>query len=83
MAEFILFGTEGCHLCEEAEMLIRAAGIVSGKQDILDDEQWQTLYAIRIPVLLHVLSGLELTWPFSAEQLTAFVASTSGLRQQS
>lgn len=73
MTDFILFGTEGCHLCEEAEALLLEAGLSFETRDIIDDEQAQQLYAVRIPVLLHTDSGKELGWPFDAQQLSEFV----------
>ena len=73
MANFTLFGTEACHLCEEAESLLLQAGLSFAKQDIINDEQSQQLYALRIPVVLHHPSGLELAWPFSVEQILAFI----------
>lgn len=72
MAEFILLGTEGCHLCEEAESLVVRAGLSIEKRDIMDDEDWQQRYGIRIPVLLNRSGGQELCWPFSLEQLQQF-----------
>lgn len=74
MTGLILFGTEGCHLCEEAEGLVVQAGLKAEKRDIMDDEDWQQLYGIRIPVLLNQASGRELGWPFSLEQLRQFVS---------
>lgn len=74
MAEFILFGTEGCHLCEEAEEVLAQLGMKAEKTDIMDDEDWQRRYGIRIPVLLNPSSGRELGWPFSLEQLRQFVS---------
>lgn len=74
MAEFILFGTEGCHLCEEAEDLVVGAGLAVEKRDIMNDEDWQRRYGIRIPVLLNPASGRELGWPFSLAQLQQFVS---------
>ena len=73
MADFILFGTDGCHLCEEAEALLLEAGLSFETRDIIDDEQAQQLYAVRIPVLLHPETGRELGWPFDAQQLSKFV----------
>lgn len=73
MASFILYGTEGCHLCEDAEQLVKAVGLVVEPRDIIDDEPAQQRYAIRIPVLLHQPSGHELGWPFSAEEILEFV----------
>ena len=76
MADFVLFGTEACHLCEEAEQLIHNASLSFEKHDIIDDAQLQRRYAVRIPVLSHTDSGRELGWPFSAEQLREFVSQT-------
>jgi len=73
MADFILFGTEGCHLCEEAEQLLWQVGLDFCKQDIIDDEQLQQCYAMRIPVLKCRLSGLELGWPFGHEAVVKFL----------
>lgn len=74
MADFILFGTAGCHLCEEAEQLLAQAGLTFDKQDILADEQFLQRYGVRIPVVLHSSSGWELDWPFSVEMAREFVA---------
>lgn len=74
MADFILYGTDGCHLCEEAQLLLQVAGIEFAAQDIVDDESAMQRYAVRIPVLLHQASGSELSWPFAAEQLQRFIA---------
>ncbi|AEG02866.1 glutaredoxin family protein [Methylomonas methanica] len=74
MTGLILFGTEGCHLCEEAEDLVVQAKLKVEKRDIMDDEDWQQRYGIRIPVLLNQASGRELGWPFSLEQLRQFVS---------
>jgi glutaredoxin len=73
MADLILFGTEGCHLCEEAEALLVQAGLSFETRDIIDDEQAQQRYAVRIPVLLNSETGHELGWPFDTRQLNEFV----------
>lgn len=72
MTEFILFGTEGCHLCEEAEALLVAAGLDFTSQDIMVSEQWQADYGVLIPVLWHAQSQSQLNWPFDSLQLNAF-----------
>ena len=74
MADFVLFGTEGCHLCEEAEQLLLQTDVNFEKRDIMADEQALQCYAIRIPVLLNQASGLELAWPFDMQQLEDFIA---------
>jgi len=79
MADLVLFGTEACHLCEAAESLLSEAGLVYDKQDIIDDEQLQQRYGVRIPVLLDTKTGMELGWPFSAEQLLNFVSPTKSI----
>lgn len=73
MTDFVLLGTEGCHLCEEAEQLLLLARLVFEKQDIIEDEQLMQRYAIRIPVLLNKTNKFELGWPFNTEQLQDFI----------
>lgn len=77
-ANFILYGTSACHLCELAEDMIaalRAAGceVSVAKVDISDSDELMLSYGVRIPVLRHP-NGRELGWPFSAEQLLVFCA---------
>lgn len=69
MADFILYGTAGCHLCEEAEQIVRLAGLSFDTQDIIEDEALQQRYGVKIPVLAHRGGGLELHWPFGPEQV--------------
>jgi len=75
MADFILFGTEGCHLCEEAEEVLVAAGLDFKSQDIMASEQWQADYSMLIPVLWHAKSRTQLNWPFDSLQIQAFSAA--------
>ncbi len=74
---FILFGTTGCHLCEEAEDLL--ADKIQRHEleyiDIAEQEKWQDKYAIKIPVLYHKDSGKELFWPFSGADVDCFLES--------
>jgi hypothetical protein len=77
----ILFGTEGCHLCEDAEALLHRvlpADLTFSKQDIIGHAEWEDRYAILIPVLLDTESGQELRWPFDAEKIQHFI---NGLNQ--
>lgn len=74
MLKIILFGTSGCHLCEEAELILQACEPLKLEIiDIAEQEQWQDKYAIRIPVLYHPDTEKELGWPFSQEQAQAFI----------
>lgn len=74
--QLTLFGTEACHLCEEALTLtlqqIKNLDITFNNIDIVGDNALEELYGLRIPVLVH--GGQELCWPFTAEQCAAFIA---------
>ena len=73
MADFILFGTEGCHLCEEAEAVLVAANVEYRLEDVMDDSGWQEQFGLLIPVLWHVESRRLLGWPFDDEKVKNFV----------
>ena len=74
MIELILLGTSGCHLCEQAELILSACEHVNIENiDIAEQEQWQEKYAIRIPVLYHPETKKELGWPFSQGQVQVFI----------
>lgn len=74
MGQLILFGTLGCHLCEEAERLLAAHRDLSVETiDIADSPEWQERYAVKIPVLLSTARGDELAWPFNATDLELFL----------
>lgn len=77
MSDWLLFGTEGCHLCEEAQAITTEAGLSVQVLDIMDKTEWQDEYGIRIPVLRHQASDQELGWPFDLTQINRFV---TGLR---
>lgn len=75
-----LLGTLGCHLCEEAEIIIAACEqkyLNIKNIDIAEHEQWQEKYAIRIPVLYHPDTEKELGWPFTQEQVQKFIDTLS------
>jgi len=56
-----LFGTLGCHLCEQAEETLKP---LLAQGDICERPEWLTRYSLSIPVLRHEESGAELNWPF-------------------
>ena len=65
-----LFGTLGCHLCEEAEQVLQpfvAQGLVVELLDIIDSPEWLERYSLSIPVLRRVDNGQELHWPFDQQ----------------
>lgn len=77
MPNLILYGTQGCHLCEVAEQLIAATldlpAVSVELVDIADDDLLVERYGVRIPVLAESKSGRELDWPFESAQLQCFV----------
>ncbi len=73
MLKVVLLGTSGCHLCEEAELIITQCELTVELVDIAEQEQWQEKYAVRIPVLYHPETQKELGWPFTQEQLQQFM----------
>ncbi|MGZ8916524.1 MAG: glutaredoxin family protein [Methylobacter sp.] len=70
----ILFGTSGCHLCEQAEIIVNAC-LQDGVEtvDIAEQEQWQEQYALRIPVLYDPETKQDLGWPFDQSAVEEFV----------
>ncbi|WP_285420585.1 glutaredoxin family protein [Pseudomonas sp. efr-133-TYG-5] len=76
LPECQLFGTLGCHLCEVAEAMLMEFvehGLLVELVDITEDEAWYEAYRLRIPVLRRVDTGAELDWPFSADEVVAFL----------
>nr|WP_086938597.1 glutaredoxin family protein [Thaumasiovibrio occultus] len=79
--ELILYGTEGCHLCEQASALLEQAGVFDLVRyvDIAFDDALFHRYGVTIPVVSLVsdtrndehLSNneLELGWPFDLAEL--------------
>lgn len=86
MKNLILYGTAGCHLCEEAEALLRhmAASLRPGEAwssvDIAAEEALMERYGVRIPVLYRRDLGTELGWPFGVEELAAFLVGMDAAR---
>ena len=62
-----LYGTPGCHLCDDAERLLAHAGAALRLDwtyiDIALDDELVERYGTRIPVL--IINTHELNWPFS------------------
>jgi len=77
----VLYGTIGCHLCDEAVDLLRALladrplATIVRDVDIADDAALMDAYALRIPVLRDPDSGRELDWPFPPAELHALLAA--------
>lgn len=71
----ILYGTEACHLCEDALSIIESCTESTDLDlisiDITEDEALEKIYGIRIPVLK--LENKELNWPFDRQQYLDFL----------
>ena len=73
----ILYGTEGCHLCDEAELLIRQVlteGQTLSLVDIVDDDDLYERYQFTIPVLKNSSTGAIINWPFTTKDVQALFA---------
>ena len=66
-----LYSTDGCHLCESAERLLRSMPelrrVTLDVVDIAADEALLARYGASIPVLA-AASG-EISWPFNADDV--------------
>jgi hypothetical protein len=71
---YVLYHTEGCHLCELATVLLEDAGIAFQTIDICDDEILAERYGVSIPVL-KAADDRCLFWPFDATQLQKFIGA--------
>jgi len=67
-----LFYTDGCHLCDDASLLLEQLNLNYQKIDIIDENCLVELYATLIPVVKNEI-GATLNWPFSIQQLQEFI----------
>jgi hypothetical protein len=69
----VLYHTEGCHLCEQAEALLlpfaQARGWRLERVDIATEDALIARYGVRIPVVCDETRGVEIGWPFGATEL--------------
>ena len=68
-----LYGTRFCHLCEEAEAVVRQCQVEANYIDIAQDDELLEKYGIRIPVLQRMDTGDELGWPFDVAAVSRFL----------
>jgi hypothetical protein len=73
----ILYSTEGCHLCEGAERLLRSMPELRRTTvdvvDIVNDDALFSRYGTTIPVVA-TEAGAELAWPFNADDVMRLVS---------
>ena len=71
MKKLKFFTTEGCHLCEQAGLIINALHEgYSFEMEIVDiatDEDLVQKYGLSIPVLLNIENNEVLCWPFDRD----------------
>ncbi len=74
MRQFILYSQPECHLCDEAEVFLRQAGLEEKytKIDIETDLELLKQYGIYVPVLKRE-DDQELFWPFDVEGIRTFL----------
>ncbi|CAM4298454.1 glutaredoxin family protein [Pseudoalteromonas ostreae] len=77
MAKWILYHTDGCHLCEQAQGLITPllGDDLLQLVDIMSDEELITEYQTSIPVLKSD-QGPQLFWPFTAQDVRQLFTQT-------
>ncbi len=75
--QWILYATQGCHLCEQVAQLLDDRHIKVTVVEIAHDDQLIEQYGMRIPVLQQTTTGKELNWPFDRSQLFDFINSYS------
>ncbi|OGT22662.1 MAG: glutaredoxin [Gallionellales bacterium RIFOXYB12_FULL_54_9] len=72
--DLILYGTVGCHLCEQAKAVIELARVSADQIDIIDGVGLLDRYGMRIPVLQRSDTGEELGWPFGVADVLRFLS---------
>jgi hypothetical protein len=77
MSDLILFQRDHCHLCELAWEVLAHAGVSDFESVWIEgDSRLGDQYGLRVPVLKHTRSSMELDWPFTADQVRMLMASS-------
>ena len=69
----ILYHTDGCHLCDQAMVLLTQCQVEYQLIDIVFEQRLVDLFGIRIPVLENE-QGQYLNWPFDNIQIKQFLS---------
>lgn len=67
-----LYYTDGCHLCDDAMVLLAQLNLDYQKVDIITEQRLVDLYSTTIPVVA-TSAPSSLNWPFSLQQLQQFI----------
>ena len=78
MSRLTLYSTEGCHLCERAEDVLREVeqnnpNLEWTVVDIASDDDLSERYGIRIPVIFLEGAEYDLGWPFTADEVRHYL----------
>jgi hypothetical protein len=71
--DLVLYGTECCHLCEEAESVLTRENLPWHGIEIADTDALLERYGTRIPVLRRTDNNAELDWPFDDAAVQRFI----------
>lgn len=78
MVELKLMSTSACHLCDQAkalcDSLLNPEFFRLSVVDIAESDELIERFGTRIPVLCRVRDGVELGWPFDADQIIEFLS---------
>jgi arsenate reductase-like glutaredoxin family protein len=69
-----LYYTDGCHLCDDAVVLLKQLNLTYQKVDIVEMRSLVEQYGTLIPVVENEF-GSALNWPFSVQQLQTFISN--------
>jgi hypothetical protein len=74
--KFVLYSSEGCHLCEQALVLCdsRIERLNLQIVDIVEDELLVEQYGVHIPVLKRCSDDKALYWPFNIKQIDELIS---------
>lgn len=77
MSNIQLYGTLGCHLCEDAEAWLQHffPALQFTKIDIASDERLVELYGLRIPTLQ--IGDSVMDWPFAQSEAQSLINQLS------
>ena len=80
MISATLYTTLGCHLCDEAKLLLvdlveNGLELSLTEIDIADSDDLIEQYGIRIPVIRTAGREDDLGWPFNSQQLQTYLTT--------
>ena len=74
--DLVLYQRDDCHLCDLALQVLAQARAPEFDSVFIDgDRTLEARYGLRVPVLRDAARGVELDWPFGAEDVGRFLAA--------